>query len=253
VTHVLLDRADLAGGDRDTGRLVVTIRRPDGDYQAVGLLSARSGRYTFAYLRQAAERPDFVPLLGFPERARVYERPYLFPLFAERVISPRRPDRPQYLSTLNLSEDATPLEVLTRSGGHRPGDSIELVPMPTIHDGPTHALFMVHGIRYRELVVSERISHMSQGDPLSLVPEPTNVHDPLAVGVHDTDGLLLGYVPRPLTGYIHALISASVQVEVANGPEVNPHLRLLVRLDGVLPRGVDPFTGPEWETLGRLC
>jgi hypothetical protein len=252
VTHVLLDRAELARQARDTGRLIVTVRRPDGDYQAVGLLDARPGQYAFAYLRRAAEREDFVPLLGFPERDRVYERPYLFPLFAERVMSPRRPDRPQYLSTLNLTEDATPLEVLTHSGGHRPGDSIELVPMPAIRGSATEALFMVHGVRYREAGVSERISHLSRGETLRLVNEPTNAHDPQAVGVQDTQGTLLGYVPRPLTGYVHALSSASVVVEVANGPEVNPHLRLLVRLDGSLPVGVNPFSGPEWETVGRL-
>jgi hypothetical protein len=251
VTSVLLPDAETSGEARDTGRLIVTVRRPDGDYQAVGVLTATPERYSFAYLRRAVDADGFVSLLGFPETERVYERPYLFPLFAERVISPRRPDRLEYLRTLNLGEDATPLEVLTHSGGHRRGDNIELVPMPVIDaNGATRALFMAHGVRYRGSATSERIARLSTGEPLTLAPEPSNPADPFAVGVHDTGGLLLGYVPRPLTGYIHALKEMAAAVEVANGVETNPHLRLLVRLNGALPAGVDPFARPKWETFG---
>lgn len=196
----------------------------------------------------------FVPLLGFTQIERTYERPFLFPLFAERVMSPRRPDRAEYLATLNLGSDATPLEVLTRSGGRRHGDTIELVPIPTIQgDRRTSSLFMVHGVRYRGAAASHRIARLVRGDTLALAPEPTNEADPLAIGVLDSDGLLLGYVPKPLTEYVHTLESGRrLTVEVANSAEVAEHLRLLVRLRGHLPSGVDPFTGPQWETTSPM-
>ena len=254
MTSVLQRAAGLSDDHaRTTGRLVVTIRRPSGSYESVGILDAAPERYRFAYLRRAVEGAEFVPLLGFRDAERTYERPYLFPLFAERVISPRRPDRMQYLDALNLDADATPLEVLTRSGGHRGGDAIELVPVPRVDpQGRTQTFFMVHGVRYRDAAASNRIARLERGHTLRLVPEPENVKDPRAITVRDLDGLHLGYVPAPLTGYIHALATHEVAVEVANGPAVNPHLRLLVELRGTLTSGAEPFDGPEWETVGSL-
>jgi hypothetical protein len=37
-------------------------------------------------------------------------------------------------------------------------------------------------------------------------------------------------------------------VEHVNGPEAPPHLRLLARLEGRVPPGYEPMSGPGWET-----
>jgi hypothetical protein len=63
---------------------------------------------------------------------RIVLRSPLFPLFAERVISQRRPDRPQARKALGLPLEAGPFEVLTRSAGRRVEDQIELMPVPVM-------------------------------------------------------------------------------------------------------------------------
>ena len=218
-------------------------------YRAVGFLDAVSDGYEFAYLRAAVAEPGFIPLLGFRDVATRYKRPYLFPLFAERVISARRPDRMGYLEALDLSEDAGPWEILAKSGGYRQGDSIELLQLPeTNRLGQTSCTFLVHGVRYRGEDASCRISRLWRGEQLELIPDPTNKTKPLAVFV-GSSGPPLGYVPNPLVGYIQALLpnDPSVTVVRANGPEVGPHMRLLVKVEGLL-EGVHPFSGPDWET-----
>src|SRR4051794_5480803 len=99
-------------------RLLVTDQGSDRLYRPVGFHEACSSGedtvYSFAYLRSAVERPSFRPLLGFRDVQRRYESPGLFPLFAERIMDPRRPDRPIFLAALDLSEGASPLEVLAR-------------------------------------------------------------------------------------------------------------------------------------------
>ena len=78
-----------------TRRLLVTVQDPETKaYRPVGFLRYDGDQYTFAYLRREREREGFRPLPGL---ARAADGPLrsatLFPLFAERVISSRRPDR----------------------------------------------------------------------------------------------------------------------------------------------------------------
>jgi len=65
-----------------------------------------------------------------PARRDAYEAETLFPVFAERVMSPRRSDHPYVMDALGLSEHAEAFAVLARSGGCHVADTIELVPVP---------------------------------------------------------------------------------------------------------------------------
>src|SRR5699024_12127420 len=71
-----------------------------------------------------------VVLPSFPTRRssdlahRVATSEYLFPVFAERVLSPRRPDRRRVLDTLGLEPEAGAFEIMARNGGRRRGDTI---------------------------------------------------------------------------------------------------------------------------------
>lgn len=108
-------------------RLLVTRRDPDTRrYLSLGFLSCSDGGYQFGYLRGAIESPDFQPLPGFGRTDRTYAAERLFPVFAERVMSSRRPDRQEALAALGLPETAAPFEVLVNSGGRSVGDSVEL-------------------------------------------------------------------------------------------------------------------------------
>jgi hypothetical protein len=234
-------------------RLLVTWQNSDTRlYEAVAVLEATDGGYEFAYLRRVERVPGFVPFLGFSEITRRYRSERLFSLFSERVLDPSRPDRPGWLNALALGQVARPMEILARSGGHRPGDSIEVVPEPQVDTtGRTTCDFMVHGVRY-QAGASERISLLAEGERLRLVEQPNNPANRRALLVTDKESHPLGWVPDPLLDYVHTVRSQGnpvVTVVRANGPEIGYHLRLLVHLDGKVAPGYRAFSGPEWETL----
>jgi hypothetical protein len=234
-------------------RLIVTRRDPEtSSYFAIGFLDKLSDGFEFSYITQAAARPGFVPLVGFSDLSRRYRRTQLFPSFAERVIGAKRPDRPQYLASLRLDDDAGPWEILAASGGYREGDAIELISLPTYDpaSGRTIASFLAHGVRHREPEASERISELQSGYTLTLEKEPTNRVNPDAIRVMDGD-LHLGYVPDPLVGYVaEVMLSEDLNLTVvqSNPPETNPHLRLLLNLKGRV-NGPFPFDGIDWHTV----
>lgn len=233
----------------DTSRRMLVTVRPNSDassgprpYTHVGFLSQGPDGYSFEYVQPA---PPVHPLIGFPRLDQRYQSPELFPLFAERIISARRPDRASYLAALDLSEDSEPWEILQRSGGRRAGDTIEVLPEPTVSDtGATCCVFLVHGVRHQGFEASEAIDRLQIGNRLTLLWEPTNPVNRRAVLVLSDTGVAVGYVPDPLVEYVHRVLERddyTLTVQRANGPEVGSHLRLLVRLDGVLPVGYRPF------------
>jgi hypothetical protein len=240
-----------AGAMVTSSRLLVTRRdSATRSYQALGFLELRDQTYTFAYLRTALADERFRTLPGLSDTARRYSSDRLFPVFAERVISARRPDRQVSMAALGLSQDAALFEVLQRSGGRRVGDTIEVLPAPTA--GPNGELtidFLVHGVRYQSSVAQDRISRLEVGERLRIVAEPDNEWNTRTLLVTDSDEVQLGYVPDPLLDVLHSADVHSVTVVRANGPEVGFHFRLLVRVNMFVPAGSQPFGGPEWNTV----
>jgi hypothetical protein len=235
-----------------TTRLLVTSRNPHTRaYRPVGFLSHRRDEYQFCYLRRELRRDAFRPLPGLAQAARgAVSSPRLFPLFSERVISARRPDRQLSLEALGLPLDAAPMEVLARSHGQRVGDTIELLPAP--EGGPSEAVaftFMTHGVRYLNPAEEARLSSLTRGERLHLRPEPTNEVNPKAQLVTDGDNVRLGWLPDPLIDVLQDIEDQRLTVERANGPDVGFHFRLLVRLDGRVRPERGLFAGPDWETV----
>ncbi len=229
-------------------RLLVTVR-PSEElneghrlYRHVGFLTCMQDGYEFHYAQPA---DGFRPLLGFSDTTRRYFASEMFPLFAERIMSARRPDRASYLEALDLGEDSEPWEVLLRSGGRRAGDTIEVVPEPRVGtDGETSCTFLVHGVRHCGPEAGHAIDSLHRGDLLELRWEPTNPVNARAVLVLSGSGVAVGYVPDPLVDYVHTVMRTGdhrLSVVRANGPEVGSHLRLLARLEGYVPPGYLPF------------
>lgn len=234
-------------------RLLVTWRNPvSRTYHAVGFLGHSADGFVFTYLERAASLDGFRPFLGFSNLYRRYESQHLFPLFRERLMDSARPDLDEWLVALGLARGATEFEMLARSGGARAGDTIELVAQPSVgDDGRTSTVFLVHGVSHLP-GAADRIADLQTGDELLLIDDETNPINPRAVLVAATDRRLLGWVPEPLLEYVRLVRSASesrLTVVRANGPEVGPRLRLLVRLGGGSPDSCQPFTGPDWQTL----
>ncbi|WP_245908851.1 hypothetical protein [Mycobacterium neglectum] len=229
--------------------MIVTRRDPkSGTYRALGFLDRVADGYEFAYLLSATADPSFVPIVGFSESGRRYFRQQLFPSFAERVIGAKRPDRPRYLASLNLEQTADSWEILSASGGYREGDPIELIALPSFDpvSGRTSASFLAHGVRHRPETASEHISALTPGADIGLKLDPDNDFNPKAIQIVDGE-VHLGFVPDPLVDYVGAVMThggTKVTVLQANPPETNPHLRLLLRLEGTVRPF--PFDGPEW-------
>lgn len=209
-----------------TDQLLVSRQDPTTRaYTRVGTLSFDGHQYTFEY-----DRTTTRALPGLPF-GKVHSSSSLFPIFAERVMDPHRPERVETLEHLGLPPDAQPFEILAVSGGGRTGDTYELTPLP--QDGPVRLPFLVHGIRH--LTDSERalIEGLDRGDQLQLRAETGNIVNDRALLVTQ-DGARLGYVPDPLLGYVHEIIKQDYElvVERVNPPVFGLHMRLLVRLNG---------------------
>lgn len=230
-------------------RLLVTRRDPNTRrYSALGFLTREpNGAFAFTYLQSAVES-DQHPLPGLSSLLTTYRSGRLFPIFAERVMSSRRPDRQASLEALGLGLDAAPFEILLRSGGRRVGDTIELLPAPAAQTGDQIQFeFLVHGVRHMSPAAQERIRGLREGELLRLVPEPNNPVQPRTLLVTDSDALRLGYVPDPLLDVIERIANPVVSVVRASGPEVGFHQRLLVRVSGIVASPL--FCGPGWATV----
>jgi len=191
----------------------------------VGTLTFDGALYAFTY-DAGVQRP----LPGLPLKGDHQSRT-LFPIFAERVIDPHRPERVETLAHLGLPGEATPFEVLAISGGGRTGDTYELTPLP--QPGDVNMLFLVHGIRHLKTVERDAIDLLTPGDHLTLRIEPDNPADGRALLVTQ-DGARLGYVPGPLLDYVHEIMRHhhELLVEKVNPASAGLHMRLLVRLTG---------------------
>ncbi|MBF0686393.1 MAG: HIRAN domain-containing protein [Cellulomonas sp.] len=209
-----------------TDQLLVSRQDPTTRrFETVGTLSFDGHLYTFEYAPTATRALPGLPM------GRTRESDVLFPIFAERVIDPRRPERPETLKHLGLTREAGPLEVLAVSGGGRTGDTYELTPLP--QPGDTSLVFLVHGVRHLTDVERAAIDRLAPGDRLSLRLEADNPVDDRALLVTQ-DGGRLGYVPGPLLDYVHNIITHDYElvVERVNPAAAGLHMRLLVRLSG---------------------
>jgi len=268
--------AELAG--RETGPLTPVARRLAVAWQhpetraisPVAVLNFDGHSYSFVYVRRAIDVAGFRPLLGFPDLGRRYESGHLFPLFAQRVMDPRRPDHERYVQRLGLGADASPWEQMTRSGGGRHGDLLQLFPEPaSLPDGSVSCAFLLHGIRHvhpgpivlggQEFSptadeVERRLATLSPGDLLRLVREDGNTWNLRAVVTAAADGYPLGWVPDLLLDDLYAMSGGCpedvpVTVEQVNGPDAPPHMRVLARLTARPVPGYVPFSGPAWAPL----
>lgn len=202
---------------------VATLRIPcDGD-----------GLYGFEYRRPLADA--FVPFPAFPDVDRAYESPTLFPFFQNRIMSPLRPDYDDYLAALGLTRDeATPFEMLSRTGGVRATDTVQVVPEPVANDdGTTDQLFLASGVRHLP-DHDELLASLRPGHELLLRDEPDNEFDSRAILLDAEAKRAVGWVPSYLLDEVHKFRDGRdpvrVFVERANGPDTPAHLRLLCRL-----------------------
>jgi hypothetical protein len=207
--------------------------------------------YRFRYLSTASTVEDFRPFIGFPQLDQIYEAQRLWPFFALRVMDRRRPDFPRYVEWLGLPPDAKPLDILSRSGGERKGDAVQVIEEPVVDlTGITESTFLIRGARYAtsEYSSESAAEALSPGGELSIVPDPSNPANPHALLIATRGGLPIGWVPDLLITYVGVVRSGNSRLVVVrnNGPDAPWHLRLLVRLTGYMEPGHRAFAGPLW-------
>lgn len=215
------------------------------------------GLYEFAYIRafEMARRQGFLPFLEFPDPSRVYLSGKPFPLLANRLMPPSRPEYRGFLASLGLPESAHPMHILARTGGERKTDQIELFPAPapdTTGCYSTHCL--VRAVRYMpQPGTEERIAKLATDEKLFIMWDVQNPVDPQAVTVRTEDYHTVGFLPAYLTGDVWRLKegcgSFAVYVDRVNPPPAEVHHRLLVRVSACWPPDFRPFADDKYQPL----
>jgi hypothetical protein len=225
----------------------------------IGRLDSSDETYTFQYtmgIHQAKIEAGFDRLSSFPEFEYAYESKVLFPLFTNRVPRQSRPDYGEMVKRLDLPQSPyDPVAILTRSGGRRTTDSLEVFPHPVPDDfGRYQIHFFAHGSRHLPSENQTFVVGMTKGTRLLLCGDLQNSVDDKAVLLRSEGGCLVGWIPRYFLEDIHLLIERDrsgvrVTVERVN-PEPGPvQQRLLCRLEAIWLANWRPMLGEEFQPL----
>jgi HIRAN domain len=227
------------------------------DWFPVGKLTLEMGVYRFVYTKGATLSKNFVPFGSMRDLYEVYRSPDLFPLFANRLISKKRPEYRDFLRWLDLREnEADPLVLLARTEGVRATDSLTLFPCPEPDpDGHYVVHFFSHRLRHLPDEARLRVNALRAGDRLYLLPDPQNPHDGCAIALRTNDpATIVGYCPRYISrDFLEILENAphSVEVRVKRVNADAPiQLRLLCTLTADWPERFRPCTSEFYQELG---
>ncbi|MCY4178342.1 MAG: HIRAN domain-containing protein [Endozoicomonadaceae bacterium] len=225
----------------DTGNNAVYLawQAPDTRrWHVVGLLKQHEQRYVFNYTQGAFTSDKFVPFIGMSDLQTVYYSQALFPLFGNRILSPKRPEFPCFVKWLGLTEQASPFEILSRSGGARTTDNLQVFkPLIPAQDGMLEYYFFAHGLRHLPQSAADRVSQLKAGDVLSLQRDYDNKYDGCATLVCATNPQEnVGFCPAYITEDIVNLLEqkdTNLQLMVEKLCEDAPYqYRLLCKLQG---------------------
>lgn len=229
-----------------------------GYWGPVGRLDFLDGVFRFGYTQGANTLPGFLPFAGMGDLEEVYESDILFPLFANRLLAPSRPEYEAYLtwSGFDHLSPPDPLAILGVTEGRRMTDAVEIFPCPKPKDGRYSCVFFLHGVRHLLPTALEHVAALQSGAVLNLLPEPTNDKDPHAVGVYSAtvDGLRIGYVPRFLARDAGLLLNLLPADELTlTVRKINPNAplqqRLLCHLSAPWPADFAPCSGAEFQMI----
>ena len=224
----------------------------------IGRLDANVRRtsYRFRYIggaRKAKSEVGFLPLVEFPDMTRDYRSSELFPLFRNRTISRSRPDRAEYLHSLDLPEDSDPVTILSANGGKRITDAFEVFPKLTkSRNGNFRCRFFLHGPRHVSEAAQRRVEELEDGEKLFVALELTNPIGELAVQVQTTDYHMIGWAPRYLVNDLATALAEapkySAKVARFNPVPAPLSQRVLVEMKGRWVRH-EPMSGEDFQPL----
>lgn len=185
------------------------------DWHVVGALTQVSGGYEFHYTKGVLKARKFVPFSGMEDLNKSYLSKELFPLFYNRLLSNRRPEYPLFIQWLDLSEEeATPMNILARSGALRGTDQLQMFRKIEFDDfGVFEHFFFVHGLSHLTKSAQKRVEALKSGERLFLCLDHQNKYDASAVIVRaDNPAEIVGYCPRYLAKDISLLLGDSENI-----------------------------------------
>jgi len=240
--------------------LYVAWRDPENrSWFPVGRLSFDGQVYRFVYTKGALHLPRSIRFGQMDDLAAVYESQELFPLFANRLLSKKRPEYRDFLEWLDIpAGQDDPLTVLARTGGIRETDTLAVFPCPEPQTDNTYRVqFFSHGLRHLSAGSAERVHNLRSGEQLYMMLDPQNSHDPWAVVLRTDDPIaVVGFCPRYFAQDFRFLLercdpkAVKVVVERVNH-DAPIQLRLLCRLVAPWPEGFRPCTGEVYEPLAQ--
>jgi hypothetical protein len=228
----------------------------------VGRLTFDRGLYRFVYTKGAkkAERTQrFIPFGRMQKLDIAYESEELFPLFANRLLSEKRPEYEDYIRWLKLDKnfhENRHLAMLAITGGLRETDSLEILPCPfPTSEGKYEVLFFSHGLSHMDKSAIERVNELKPDDRLFLMYDLQNKYDSLAITLRTDDPVThAGYCPRYLTKDFRGIMNKSgysiprVSVEQVNR-NAPLQLRLLCRFSSPWPESFQPCSDESFDPL----
>lgn len=221
----------------------------------IGRLLRVDDGYEFAYINavERARRLGFEPLVTFPDIETVYECAELPPLFGNRVMNRSRNDFASHAAELALPiDEAEPFTLLSRTGGRRTTDKLEVFAPPTLHDDKVEGLFLARGVRH--VPGSEAATpHLSPDDPLYVLADLQNSVTSSALALRTEECQLLGYVPDYLAQELAHQQAPPKELRVSV-VRVNPdpapvHHRLLCRFEYPADVGSRLFRGEGYQPI----
>ena len=172
--------------------------------------------YRFCHVKgaeRARETGGFDLVPGFPELRGTYESRDLFPVFQNRVMSPRRPDFEDYVKGLALDPAVDPAvdptSLLMVNGGRRVTDYFEVFPkLVKGEDGSFVCRFFLRGFRHTNTAAQERMGSLEPGERLHVALDLTNPTKQPAVQIQTQDYFMIGWSPRY---FVHDLMMAMAE------------------------------------------
>jgi len=228
----------------------------------VGRLTFEDKVYRFVYTKGAEKAQNskrFIPFGRLKDLRVPYESNELFPLFANRLLSEKRPEYENYIKWLKLDKnfhDNRQLAMLAITGGGRGTDSLEILPCPLpTSKGEYEVIFFSHGLSHLEKSILELVNKLKSGDRLFLMFDVQNLYDPRAITLRTDDPVIIvGYCPRYLTKDFSDILEKcgnsipQVSVEQVN-TDAPLQLRLLCKLNSPWPDSFQPCSGELFEPL----
>lgn len=223
----------------------------------VGRLSQMGSRFHFVYTQGAKDLSNFTPFGRMTDLGAEYVSDELFPLFKNRVLAKSRPEYAQYLKWLGLdSVQYDALDELARTGGIRATDSLEMFPCPSPTEQNNYEVyFFTRGLRHFYGENQKRAAELKVGEPLNVMLDPQNEHDPHALVIRTQDPItLVGYAPRYFSSEFTKLMDSvgaenvRVTVEQVNA-DAPLQYRVLCRIRAPWPSNFQVCDSREFRPL----